>query len=348
MKKFLLLSVVAIFISSLSFAKIWRVNNRPGITAHFTSAQQAHDSAAVQNGDTLYFEHSTTTYGALVMSKRLVLMGAGAFLNYTPNLQYNLQAPALGIISLRPSAAGSVISVNANYVNDTANNVTITRCWIYNDIILYNADDCSISHTATNVISCSNSIGEGCYNIVVHNNIIVAGIIGVVFSSSTNNGCYLASNFICYNNSIGVSVQAAGAFYNNIMAQIITDGSSPVNNNIFQNPMSFSNRKTSGINQCGNISTSFAAGNGNVFSIPASSIWASGGLNIQNDRTITFAAGSPAIGAGTGGTDCGATGGPTPYVFGAQPAIPAIYKLNVAVPTTGNSIGVTISTRSNN
>ena len=69
MKKLLLLSVAATLTCSLSFAKIWRVNNNIGITANFTTLQAAHDGAAA--GDTVYLESSPTSYGGLNCTKKL-------------------------------------------------------------------------------------------------------------------------------------------------------------------------------------------------------------------------------------------------------------------------------------
>ena len=57
---------------------------------------------------------------------------------------------------------------------------------------------------------------------------------------------------------------------------------------------------------------------------------------------------NPAVGGGQGGADIGATGSLTGYGyhFGGLPAIPAIYQLNQAV--NGNTLNVTLGTRSNN
>src|SRR5690349_13540734 len=85
MKKFLLLSVfVSVLFSSVqSQDRLWRVNNNPGITADFTTFNGAVTSASVQAGDTIYLEPSTTGYttGSFTMSKRVVVIGPGYFLD---------------------------------------------------------------------------------------------------------------------------------------------------------------------------------------------------------------------------------------------------------------------------
>lgn len=352
MKSLLFIIISIAFLHTYSNAKIWRVNNNPGVQADYTTAQQAHDGAAA--GDTLYFEHSASTYGDLLMSKPLTLIGSGAFGHLNPNQQYNMDAAYLEWISLRPSAAGAVISVNNLAIYDTASNVTITRCWTREQVVFYNADNCIVSEAFPRYITCRISIGENTNNIIIRNS-IMAGISAGPFASSDGSGttgtCYSYSNLICYNNTITGTVAAAGTFYNNIMWQINTDASSPVNNNIFVGEGINSTRRNSTSTQgCGgNLLTTFTETDGNKFNNPITSILAEHPNNIQLwDIGYTLHPNSPAKGAGTGGTDCGATGGANPYRFGLQPAIPAIYKLNVAVPPTGNTINVTLSTKSNN
>ena len=87
MKKIFLLTLAATLISSLSFAKIWRVNNNAGVIADFTTAQQANNSASVMNGDTIHLEPSPASYGDLNASKRLTWISIGAFLVNYPNEQ---------------------------------------------------------------------------------------------------------------------------------------------------------------------------------------------------------------------------------------------------------------------
>lgn len=66
MRKLFIITLITL-ISASSFAKIWRLNNNPGITADFTSLQAAHDGAA--SGDTLYLESSPSSYATLSCTK---------------------------------------------------------------------------------------------------------------------------------------------------------------------------------------------------------------------------------------------------------------------------------------
>ena len=63
-KFFYLIAFAAFILTALpTQAKIWRVNNNPGITADFTTFNGAATSASVLAGDTLYMEPGNTVYG---------------------------------------------------------------------------------------------------------------------------------------------------------------------------------------------------------------------------------------------------------------------------------------------
>ena len=61
----------------------------------------------------------------------------------------------------------------------------------------------------------------------------------------------------------------------------------------------------------------------------------SGSLGKSDDAKWMLKAGSPAIGAGVSGVDCGAFGGVTPYVLSGVPNLPHIYE--AAIPGTAYS-----------
>jgi hypothetical protein len=57
--------------------------------------------------------------------------------------------------------------------------------------------------------------------------------------------------------------------------------------------------------------------------------------------------GSPAIGAGLSGEDCGIFGGNTPYHLSGLPATPSIYLLSSPAASNGPTLPVTISVKTN-
>ena len=330
MKKLFLLSVLATITTSISFAKIWRVNNNVGVLANFTTAQGANDAVSVLAGDTIHLEPSTISYGTLNCTKRLTWISTGTFLNIHPNEQFSpnagtidyLQATQSGSensvfhvvvvftitigvqgVRLDRTFAGGTISVD-NYGNAVTNTVII-NC--------YSRGDLYINTGNNNVIT--NNIFEGTLNIypstaqaVITNNVFnaVSATSGVVNNSTVTNNLFNKANADYTFTNSTVRYNMSGA------ANVLPAG----DNN--QNGISMSNV--------------FVNDNGNT------------------DAAFVLKAGSPAIGAGTGtpAVDLGAYGGSYPFKLALQPAIPTIYKIDGPAAPSGNTMTITFSTKSNN
>ena len=76
--------------------------------------------------------------------------------------------------------------------------------------------------------------------------------------------------------------------------------------------------------------------NGNQSNVDMSTVFVGAGEG-STDGQWQLAENSPAIGAGLGGVDLGAFGGPTPYVLSGLPSMPAIYFLNAPISGSTNS-----------
>ena len=93
--------------------------------------------------------------------------------------------------------------------------------------------------------------------------------------------------------------------------------------------------------------TLFPAGNGNKQNQVWENIFT---LTGSTDGQYSLKAGSPAIGAGIGGTNCGIFGSTTPYRLSGIPSVPTIYALTSpqgGTPTV-NTVQINLGTRSNN
>jgi len=133
MKKFLLLSVAATLICSMSFAKIFRVGyTGPQIAGvDYATSLAAHDAAAA--GDTLMFYPGNFSMGNA--TKRLVYLGYGYYLSgagSNPNLQKISGSCSLDL-SLIATASGSIFEGIDNlavrsYYQENVNDVVIRRC----------------------------------------------------------------------------------------------------------------------------------------------------------------------------------------------------------------------------
>jgi hypothetical protein len=72
-------------------------------------------------------------------------------------------------------------------------------------------------------------------------------------------------------------------------------------------------------------------------------------LGLSTDGKWELRAGSPALVAGSAGVDCGAFGGPVPYILSGIPDLPHIYEADVpATATTDSGLPVTIKVMSGN
>ena len=351
MKKIsLLLSLTALLLSSqTTYAKIWRVNNTPGVNADFTNFTSAVASALVLNGDTLHFESSTIDYPGATLTKRLVIIGLGYFLNpanvTTPGnagLQAVTAESRIGGFTINTGANGSkflgitLSSVNIgasatpynlvfekvhfigglNFSNATHSNITVRKCFFLNTGVQATTGNLSnlvVENCIFNGFGAYMSLQSltGSANIIRNNT-----FYETYFSDLPN--CYFANNIIS-------SISYEWVFTN-----------TTVKNNLFGKATQVL-PVTASANQLGANMT-------NVFLLTGSF-----------DARLQLKAGSPAIAAGlTVGAvvtpDCGAFGATDPYKLSGIPNIPSIYSYNVptSIPSGSATMNVTFSTRNTN
>ncbi len=304
-------------------AKIWRVNNMPGVTADFTTAQAAHDGANA--GDTIHLEASTNNYGAVTCTKQLTWIGLGEWLSANPGRQAGSQA-FMSTVTLNAGSTGSKftgLSIQAS-VNIYVTDVVLQRNFIANSI--------GLGAGVSNVVIEQNAVWFGinvsdCANAIVKNN-----IIGYSVTNSP------AGAAIVTNNTMGAYSASGGALYNTVFQNNILKG----------NPLDFINSQVS--YNLTSSASGMPAGNNNQFNINMADVFVNDGFWYQSrvDKDFVLKPGSPAIGAGAAGADCGAFGGDQPYVLALQPAIPAITAMGSPVQLNANTIQVTFSAKSNN
>lgn len=339
MKKVILLAACS-FSLIIAHAKIWRVNNVPGVTADFTSAQAAHNGAAAN--DTIYLESSPNSYGDLTTTKKLTWIGLGYFLTQNTGLQFHYNAGFLGNTVVNPGSDGSVFEINqiafpGYFTINSCANITLQRCYIETGVIVNG----SSNHITIN--QCYLNVGNGTFNIQ---------------PTSTQFGFTITNNII-RTNQININSNSYQVTFNN--NTLFSNGNPPNNSTIFDNA-TISNNIFYGVstgtlydasnpsNVTNNLwvqynNPTFVGTNGNIFNATASNVFV---LGSSPDGQYRLAAGSPAIGTGAGNVDMGAYGGANPYVLSMIPAIPTIYQLSVPANATGNTLPSTVSTRANN
>jgi hypothetical protein len=308
---------------------IRRVNNN-GITGTniYATLQLAHNAASA--GDIIQVEPSTTAYSSLTISKPLTIVGAGYFLgeNAPPALQATAFPATIADVTFAAGSTGTVVSgLESNstfYVQ--ANNITIQRCKIAGYIYLG-------------------------YGLVTDGAVIRQNYCpGVQQSSASTNS--LITNNIFINGSVSLPGANTGEFNNNtVIASPVSLNYFNVRNNYFNSTFT----PTANTNWAYNLFTNgtlstLGTQSNNTTSVPLTAVFvlaptAPG----QFDAWYKLKTGTnPATSGGQGGVDIGATGSATNYGyrFAGLPAIPAIYQLNQSV--SGNSLNVTLGTRSNN
>jgi hypothetical protein len=326
MRHFYLVLFIAVINSSAN-ATIWRVNNNSSMGANFASINDAVNSASVNNFDTLHIEPSGTNYPAFTLTKRLVLIGVGYYLQQSPGYQATAQWSRIGGLSyLENGGAGSVIqgldfSVGSG-ISISVPNVVITRC-------CFTSAGVSINNGANNFMFWSN--WGGILNLGSASNLqgisIRNSFLWSFSTSSTNT--ILMENCYCSTYSTSTGVYKNNIFYNTGSSNITSNSTAIFSHNIF-----YGNPFTDGGVQASNLVN---ITNAQIFS---------GSFDSSNQSSLIPISTAVSNGAGENGVDIGIFGGATPYKMSGIPAIPSIYLLNAPGATSG-SLPVTIGIRSN-
>lgn len=341
------ISIIIFFIAAglQVSAKVWRINNNPGITADFTSGALALASNSVVNDDTLYFEGSATNYTGFSLTKRLVIIGSGYFLsgsNANTGLQANAFSSNFGsaIILFDSTGSGSTLIGLDNFqfgigptLGSATDNITITRCRVNNIAQYYGATaNTTMSGWKINKCYFENSLNLGNINDAVQN----WEITNNIFISTFDLGNTKNLNNLIRNNVFRSSIDIFSAYFANNIITGTTFNSLNV---------TVKNNLSSG--------TNLPAGNGNLNS-QSDAIVFQGLTGNSTDGQWRLKAASPAIGAGETVAaitpNCGAFGTADPYILSGIPPIPTIYLLSVpaSVASNASNLPITISTKSNN
>lgn len=339
-------------------ATIWRVNNTPGINASFSSMSAAITGAAVD--DTLYVEGSLTSYGAVILNKRLTVIGPGYLLGVNDTTMAFQQAATLS--SLRVTAAGA--TVMGMFINNAAttptfalsveaSNVTMLRNYIRKgnngasgDVVQVSSGLTGLSfsqnfieNTGTSLsftFRAINFLGAGT-NCIISNNIILTGAADLNGASMSGDalvlvagGSYRVNFNTIRGNCSFFDAQVTG---NILIRGLIT--TSPANPNITQ-------RNVANQSQFGTLQGNLALVDmtTNMFTMTGTA---------SEDRYYRLNNASPAISAGPNGADAGAYGGFTPYVRSGMPPIPSIFAASIpGAANTATGVPVNQSSISRN
>jgi hypothetical protein len=309
------LIVIIAFIMTPVSAKIWRVDNNAGAPADFTTIQAAHDGAA--DGDTLYLYGSPIDYGGLTVSKKLAIFGPGYFLNENPETQSNPATAHVTGITFNPGASYSL-----------ATGFTSGKIWINTDFItlkrmrIYSGE----SNGSIYLYTWADAITiQQCY--ITNSYPYDSG--EAIQLEGYNTSVIIANNFIQVAHATAEAILAPTSSHmelsHNVLNSNLSLYNSTIENNIVRGTGTVSSATNVVRNNIGE-GTQFDTTNANQPNIDMATVFFGTG---STDGQWQLADGSPAIGAGTEGVDCGMYGGSAPYVLSGVPAIPHIYYLTV-------------------
>jgi len=318
----LLTLIVALSCNFVLAQKLKRVNNN-GFDPDYTTLSAA--VAAASNGDTIYVEGSATEYEGATIAKQLTIIGPGYFLGENPKTQaISLEAEFKSSITFANGSAGSTIMgcciKSYNLVINT-NNISVMRNNLYGISVENNVSNLNILQNYVNQIYANNYTTESITNSVISNNYVGYSIdIG-----STSGGLIITNNICAY----GIS-----AYGSTIQNNIVTHASYDIAANS-GNSISYNILAKSGTNA-----------NNNQYGVTMATVFV-GSTGTSTDGQWKLAVGSPAIGAGSGGVDCGIYGGLSPYVLSGMPYLPHIYEADIpAAVSSGSTLDISIKVKS--
>ena len=130
-----ILAFVAVCATITANATILRVSNVNGSTAPYSTIQAAHDAAST--GDTIMVDGSNTRYGLTEVSKQLVFIGPGFWIN-DKELVQEAAPSATAEFLIHAGAAGTVIEgftfkyEMTQLLTINANDCVVRRCYFWN------------------------------------------------------------------------------------------------------------------------------------------------------------------------------------------------------------------------
>ena len=365
MKKILAFAVLFIALANNIQAAIKRIGYWGTPVTGIDYATPALAVAACANGDSIYVYGSNAGVAwELNLTKRLVIIGSGYFyasytgLNYNAELQ-NYPSASYAVVDLSDGSTGSIITgitgrvfANGSHVN-SINNIRISNCnWTGTGASIILKD--GITYDGWEISKCYASSGMNfdnpnskLTNFKILNNIFAVG--SVVFGITPGqigiieNCTFIHGNTGSPVNFGGVSITVKNCIFT--FANANTGNPSSyfyAFNNAYFNNCVFDVTPIPSISGTNNIIIPTIYNNPNIYIG-----WPNIGT-LSYDARFTLKAGSPAIGAGIGGIDCGAFGGVNPYKLSGIPAVPAFTKLTAPSNSANtNPYTITFSVKAN-
>jgi len=320
MKKYTtIITIVCLFIAGTAISQNhWRVNNAFGVDADFDNVQAAVDSATA--GDLIYIEGTNIPYTASVsIEKPLTLIGPGYFLASNDSTQANVSSAIIsGLIHLLPGSEGMYMAgLTISQMRVSASNLIIERNNISALYMGHSADidNVVIRQNYINAIYDNNNYTSA----VIKNNIVIQRI------SNSNRANWLIYNNTLYGSRTGTMIEV---YNSSVKNNIVINTHAASYDCIDTDPTRNNNIE---FNICNKVPYNQPELENNIWDADPALVFT---LDGNNETMLYLLDGSPAIGYGENGQDCGAYGDLTPYILSGMPPVPHIFKANVPVSAT--------------
>jgi hypothetical protein len=322
--------------TALAYSATLIVDNNIPSSSQYTTLQAAHDAAS--SGDKIYVMPSNGYYSSVTVTKNLEFAGTGwnpdgfdSFFIKSTNVS--------GTMYFGTGSEGASISGFGGHFNLIlgSSNLTIKKCFV-------NQVQVDIGSSPSDILLIDNLIKnehQGLYpapilivgysenySLLLYNNVIVSSFHFIV-SRDTNS---LSPNCTIVNNTFITDNGIIGNFYRSWSWTSLPVDEVIIINNII--PCELNNSPNSNYNITGQAAIECTTINYHIQ--PGSVAINAGNPNIAfNDLDGSI-------------NDCGAYGGPTPFVDGGIPGFPSIYEINgVGVASPNETIEIQIKAKTN-
>ena len=352
MKAFYSLFALTLF-ATIVKANVLTVSNDPNRPAQYTSIVTALNAAAA--GDTIQLYGGPNSYGDLTITKAITIFGNG----FNPRKE-NFYHSKLGTISLSGNVSNVTLDgltfqqfhPNANSAV-TYNNITLKNCYIYGEIRLV-----AFQAPPACGVTIGNWLIQNCYlRIVNFGTSLGCSPISPITSGVLFKNCHIIRvlnthdvqfvNCQFGNNIDGGELTDSRncTFDNSIFLRFSFTQNSFTVNNVFHNCLTYQTMVPSA-NFDLNSWTNNGSGSATGCIINQNPVYNNTNLYRMIEPGIaeriiwdpSMQAASPAINAGTDGTNIGISGGTTSFRISGEPNIPIIRKfqlINSVVPSNG-------------
>jgi hypothetical protein len=313
------LAILFLLFANQVFAKILTVANQttPQV-AQYNTIQAAHDAA--QSGDTIYVYPSQASFNGAIISKKIILIGAGftKINNYTDCSKI----ASADTIKFQESSNGSVISsINGNFkIKVIASNILIQKCMLSKIIINENLSNVLILNCYINSNQDPNAIRilDNTTLVGIKNNIILYNGYWENQGNESNSTFYVGKNssIIVQNNIVKGFHIIYSLFANSIY----------ISDNIFFNSYG-------GWDRWHNLSPNAILKNGTFYCDDDNDFRRISFVDLKNSN-YHLKDNSPAKNIGSNNQDLGVYTGDYPFVDDGAPSLPTIYYMNI--PATGS------------